>query len=129
MRRALEAVCYVVPAVIHLLPLYGLLGAEALTRLYGLEFADPSLQVLMRHRAVLFGVVGGLLLAAAFRPALRPVALLAGFASVVSYFALAYGTDGANAHVLRVAAVDWLAFACLAVAAVLRRGRPPATTA
>jgi hypothetical protein len=125
MRRALEAVCYVVPAVIHLLPLYGLLGAEALTRLYGLEFADPSLQVLMRHRAVLFGVVGGLLLAAA----LRPVALLAGFASVVSYFALAYGTDGANAHVLRVAAVDWLAFACLAVAAVLRRGRPPATTA
>ena len=119
MPRFAVVLLYLVPAAIHLLPLYGLLGAGALASLYGLEFADPSLQVLMRHRAVLFGIVGALLLAAAFRPALRTPALLAGFASVLSYFALAYGTAGANAHVMRVAAVDWVAFACLVVAAAL----------
>ena len=57
-----------VAGVIHLLPLPGALGAGALARLYGLEpaaLADPNLALLLRHRAVLFGVVGALLVAAA----------------------------------------------------------------
>ena len=120
MRRAIEGVLYAVPAAIHLLPLYGLAGPAQLQALYGLDFADPSLQVLMRHRAVLFGLLGLLLAAAAFRPALRTLALIGGFASVLSFFALAYGTDGANAQVMRVATVDWLAFGCLVVAAALQ---------
>ena len=120
MRRLIDGVLYGVPAAIHLLPLYGLLGAGALTALYGVDFADP--RVLMRHRAVLFGIVGGLLLAAAFRPALRTAALLAGFASVLSFLALAWGTDGANAAVMKVATVDGVALACLAVAAYLHVG-------
>ena len=124
MRRVTVGVLYLVPAAIQLLPLYGLLGPAQLQSLYGLDFADPSLEVLMRHRAVLFGIVGALLLVAAFRPALRPAALLAGFASVLSFFALAYGVDGANAQVMRVAAVDWIAFGCLVVAAVLHLRRP-----
>jgi hypothetical protein len=127
MRKVLEGGLYAIPAAIHLLPLYGLLGAGALTALYGLDFADPSLQVLMRHRAVLFGIVGGLLLAAAFRPGLRTAALLAGFASVLSFLALAWATDGANAAVMKVAAVDGVALACLVVAAILHaRSRAPA---
>ena len=119
MRKVLEGGLYAIPAAIHLLPLYGLLGAGALTALYGLDFADPSLQVLMRHRAVLFGIVGGLLGVAAFRPALRPAAQLAGFGSVLSFLALAYGTEGANAAVMKVAAVDLVALACLVAAAIL----------
>lgn len=120
MKPWLIAPLYLVPAVIHLLPLFGLLGPTQLTTLYGLDFSDPSLQVLMRHRAVLFGLLGVLLAAAAFRPTLRTPALIGGFASVLSFFALAYGTEGANAQVMRVAAVDWLAFACLLVAAALQ---------
>ena len=119
MRKSVMAVLLLVPAIIHLLPLYGLLGPAQLTTLYGLDFSDPSLQVLMRHRAVLFGMVGVLLAAAAYRPGLRGAALLAGVVSVLSFFALAYGIEGANAQVMRVAAVDWLAFACLVVAAIL----------
>lgn len=115
-----------VPAAIHLLPLVGVLGAAQLTSLYGLDFGDPSLQVLMRHRAVLFGLLGVLLLAAAFVPSLRTLALIGGFASVLSFFALAYGTPGANPQVMRVATVDWIAFACLVVAAVLHWRPAPA---
>jgi hypothetical protein len=123
MRTRLIGGLLLVPAVIHLMPLYGLLGPAQLTALYGLEFADPSLQILMRHRAVLFGLLGALLLAAAFRPALRPLALIGGFASVLSFFVLAYAIPGGNAQVMRVAAVDWIAFGCLVVAAALHRPR------
>ena len=110
--RALLAAMLIVPAIIHLLPLYGLMGPGPLASLYGIDASAPDLELLMRHRAVLFGLLGALLLAAAFRPGLRTAALLGGFGSVVSFL-------GENARLARVAAVDWLALACLGVAAVL----------
>jgi hypothetical protein len=42
----------------------------------------------MRHRAVLFGLLGAFLIAAAFLPSLQLAALVAGFASVVSFLYL-----------------------------------------
>lgn len=43
-------------AVIHLLPLAGVLGPQRLQSLYGLAFTEPELVILMQHRAVLFGL-------------------------------------------------------------------------
>ena len=40
-------------ALIHLVPLAGVLGADTLATLYGLDFSEPNLSILMRHRAVL----------------------------------------------------------------------------
>ena len=48
----------VVVGIIHLLPLSGVLGAERLAALYGLPFAESYPAILMRHRAVLFGLLG-----------------------------------------------------------------------
>jgi hypothetical protein len=50
---------YIVPAVllivalIHVLPLAGVLGAAKLSSLYGITVQDPNLEILMRHRTVL----------------------------------------------------------------------------
>ncbi|MER0044432.1 hypothetical protein [Pseudomonas sp. MGal98] len=77
--------------VIHLLPLVGVLGGERLNALYGLSFNEPNLHILMRHRAVLFGLLGGLLVAAAFLPSLRAIALVGGLISVLSFLLLALG--------------------------------------
>ena len=112
-------VLFLVPAIIHLLPLSGVLGAEALSRLYGLDFSEPNLAILMRHRAVLFGMLGLLLLAAAFRPALRTLALWAGFTSVLSFLLIAAVTGGYGDAVARVVLADWIALASLAMAALL----------
>ena len=117
--RVLIAVLWGLPGLIHLLPLAGVLGAESLARLYALPFEDPSLQILMRHRAVLFGLLGALLVAAAFRPALRPLAFMAGLASVLSFLVLAGAVGGYNAALARVVAADWIALACLLPAGLL----------
>lgn len=79
MRYLISATLLIV-AVIHLLPLVGVLGAPRLTALYGISFDDANLAILMRHRAVLFGLLGAFLAFAAFRPTLQPLAFLAGFA-------------------------------------------------
>ncbi|MFY8016778.1 MAG: phosphopantetheine adenylyltransferase, partial [Inhella sp.] len=63
--------------LVHLLPVLGVLGAARLEQLYGLRMDEPNLLLLMRHRALLFGLLGLLLVAAAFRPAWQGLALLA----------------------------------------------------
>jgi hypothetical protein len=118
--RYLVSALLVVVGAIHLLPLSGLAGAAQLNTLYGLDFSDPNLAVLMRHRAVLFGLVGALCLFAAFRSRLQPLALVAAAISVVSFLLLAWDTGQYNASLARVVAADLVALACLVVAAGLR---------
>ena len=113
--RALAAVAWGVVGVIHLLPLVGVLGGERLAQLDGLDASEPNLALLLRHRAVLFGLLGALCVAAAFRPALRGLALVAGWISVASFLALAAGTP-LNAQVARVVTADWVALGALVVA-------------
>jgi hypothetical protein len=108
----------VVVGVIHLMPLSGVLGSERLAALYGLSFDQPDLAILMRHRAILFGLLGAFLLLAAFRTELQTIALVAGFASVVSFLYLAWSTGHYNAQIARVVAADVVALACLVIGAV-----------
>jgi hypothetical protein len=105
----------VVGGVIHLLPLSGVLGSERLAALYGLPFDEPNLAILMRHRAVLFGLLGLFLCVAAFRPAWQTIAFVAGFISVVSFLWLARSVGGYNASVARVVVADVVALACLVI--------------
>ena len=104
-----------VAALVHLLPLIGVLGGERLQSLYGVAIEGPDLQILMRHRAVLFGLLGTYLLAAAFIPILQPTALGAGLVSVLSFLALAWTTEGYNASIARVVAVDVVALVALLI--------------
>lgn len=106
-------------AAVNLAPLVGVLGAKRLRELYGIEFAGPELAILMRHRALLFGIVGALLAGAALRPELRVAAALAGLTSMLGFIALARLEGGATGALRRVAAADWVASAALVLAAVL----------
>jgi hypothetical protein len=85
--------------------------------LYGVAADDSNVGILLQHRAVLFGLLGVLLIAAAFRPELRAVALVAGLASTVSFLVIAWGVGGYNAQVARVVVADLLAVVLLLVAA------------
>jgi hypothetical protein len=116
--RHLVAAMLAVVAVIHLLPAVGVLGVARLEALYGIPVQDPNLAILMRHRAVLFALLGVFLLVAAVRPAWQPAALVAGFVSVLSFLALAKTVGGTNAQLQRVFAADVVALACLVVGAV-----------
>jgi hypothetical protein len=109
--------CLTLAGIIHLLPLPGALGAGQLSRLYGVAADDPNLAILLQHRAVLFGLLGVLLVAAAFRPELRAVALVAGLVSTVSFLVVAWGVGGYNPQVARVVVADVVAVVLLLVAA------------
>lgn len=116
--RYVIATMLILVGIIHLLPLSGVLGSERLASLYGLSFEEPNLAILMRHRAVLFSVLGVFLLYAAFHPTLRTIAFIAGFVSVVSFLWIAASVGGYNSQMARVFTADIVALGCLIVGGV-----------
>jgi hypothetical protein len=114
MHRLVSAML-IVAGVIHLLPLSGAIGSERLATLYALQFNEPNLEILMRHRAVLFGLFGGFMIFAAFKPAYQTIAFIGGFISVVSFLYLAWAVGDYNEKVNRVIIADVVALICLVV--------------
>ena len=125
MRYVVSAMLFVV-GIIHLLPLSGVLGVDQLASLYGVTVAEPNSALLLRHRAVLVGVLGVFLIAAAFRSSLQRAAFAAGLASVVSFLWLAWPVSILNTQLTRVFYVDVVALVCLcagsAALALQKRG-------
>lgn len=112
--KHLTTAALLVAGLIHLLPVPGVLGGATLTRLYGVEVVDPNLAILLQHRALLFGVLGVLMLAAIALPSLRLTALAVGLASAASFLVVALWTGGYNAAIARVVAADAIASVLLA---------------
>ena len=113
--RHIVTVTLLVVSVIHLLPLSGVLGAERLSALYGISFNEPNLEIVMRHRAVLFGLLSVFLLYAAFQPSVQLLAFIAAIVSVVSFLWLAWSVGNYNEQVSGVFTADIVALVCLVV--------------
>ena len=109
----------VLVGIIHLLPVAGVLGADRLAALYGIAMSEPNIEILMRHRAILFGLLGLFLVYAAFQPSLQTLAIVAGLVSVVSFIAIAWSVGGYNEPVRKVVIADVIAAVALIVAGVI----------
>lgn len=100
-------------ALIHLLPVVGVAGGDALQRLYGVAVFDPDLQLLLRHRAMLFAIIGGIALLGAWLSACRTLALLTLWISLGSFLLLASHTSAISAELARVQRIDMYALIVL----------------
>jgi len=112
--HSIATIMLLIVAAIHVLPLLGAFGEKHLSGLYGISIADPNLAILMRHRAVLFGLLGAFLFVAALIPPLRLAGLVAGAVSVGSFLLLAWHVGDYNDHLRKVFATDVIAAMCLA---------------
>ena len=116
MERIMQAVLIVV-GLINAAPLLGIESGARLGELYGIAPPAGDLEILMRHRALLFGLIGGLIITSAYRPALRPTAVVIGLTSMLGFIVLALLGDEMGEQIRNVAVID--AFASAALIAVL----------
>jgi hypothetical protein len=107
-----------VAGIIHLLPVPGVMGVSTLARLYGIEVNDPNTAILLQHRALLFGVLGVLMLSAIALPWLRVTALTVALFSAASFVLVAIAVGGYNAAIGRVVVADVVASVLLAAGLV-----------
>ncbi len=114
----------IIIGIIHLLPVSGVISVDRLATLYGVAISEPNLELLLRHRAVLFGLLGGVFVVAAFVPSYQPLALILALVSIGSFFYLALlagvGSEGAASftpEIRRVLSADVVALGCWVVGA------------
>lgn len=112
-------VLLLIPGIIHLLPVYGLFGSDVISKLYGVQIVDPNVMILMQHRAILFGLLGGIIILSIFIPLLRFYACVAGLISATSFVVIALLAGEYNGELNKVLYADYVAIACLLLVLIL----------
>lgn len=109
----------VIVGMINFLPIIGILSADKLASLYGVTINEPNLLILIRHRALLFGLIGGFIIYAAFRPDLQLLAIIFGAISMLGFILIAQQTGAYNTLIQKIIVIDIGALILLAVATLL----------
>lgn len=118
-KNRLTTALYFLVGLVNLAPIPGATGQKYLEALYGVSISSPDLLFLMQHRGLMFGVVGGVLLLAAFRPSYRPLAVVAGLFSMGSFIVLYLLQGVQSALMLKVCLIDAAAIVALVLAWVI----------
>ena len=99
----------VLPALIAFLP-------AKIPEAYGIAIPDANYELLLRHRAVLFGLVGGLMIYGAITKKYYDLATLAGLISMVSFLLLYFMMNGSiNKALTKVMWIDVFAVILLVI--------------
>ena len=105
MKRAISIILVAV-GLMNFYPVIGVLSADTLRNLYGVIILDNDLLILMRHRAILFGILGIFIVISAFRPNLQPSAIVVGLISMMAFIGLALGTGELGEPIQKVMIAD-----------------------
>ena len=117
----LTTAALILAGLVNVFPVIGIASADVLARLYGIPAPEGDLLILMRHRALLFGILGVLILTSIFRRHLQPTAIVAGLVSMLGFVVLALVSGDYGAKIHNVMRIDIVASIPLAAVAV-RRG-------
>jgi hypothetical protein len=119
--KKLVTVALLIAGVINIYPVVGVISVDQLEKLYGVPLDNGDLIILMRHRAILFGLLGAFVIFSAFRRSIQTLACIAGLVSMMSFIVLAYAS-GAFGEALNKAIIADLVGSLALVAVLAIRG-------
>ena len=114
--------CLVVVGLINFAPVFGVISVEKVESAYAVSIVGNDLAILLRHRALLFGILGAFILYSAFNPTHQLAAMIMAGVSMAGFAWLVLGTGGYNEATGKVLLIDIVGILLLLVAAVLRYG-------
>ncbi|GAB5412639.1 MAG: hypothetical protein Cons2KO_02420 [Congregibacter sp.] len=107
--------CVAVVGIINVLPVVGLFYPSNMTGAYGIEINTSELELLLRHRAMLFGIIGGFALISLALPQFRVSALLLAGISMLGFVLLVWGSPGISPQISRIAMIDLIGLPIVAL--------------
>ena len=119
--KTVVTVALLIAGLINLFPLIGVLSAEQLESMYGIPMENSDLVILMRHRAILFGLLGSFIIYSAFRPVIQSLACHAALFSMLGFVILAFTAEGYGAALHKIVIADLIGLLAIVVALVLRQ--------
>lgn len=118
MAKAIPVLLFLV-GLINFIPVMGVISAQRLSDAYAIELLGNDLTILMRHRALLFGVLGGFIFYSVFVPGYRSAAMVMAGISMLGFLFFMLHEGGYNAALYKVMVADIVGIVLLAVAVVL----------
>ncbi|OWY20059.1 phosphopantetheine adenylyltransferase [Sphingobacteriales bacterium UPWRP_1] len=105
--------------IINLLPAVLAFFPGKIPNSYGIELPDANYELLLRHRAVLFGIIGGLMMFSAVTKKFYEIATVFGLISMTSFILLYFliGKD-INSELRKVMLIDMIAAAILLIGCI-----------
>ena len=93
---------------------------EKISKSYGIELPNGNYELLLRHRAIFFGIIGGLMIYSAIVKKYYEIATTAGLISMISFILLFVLIDkDINSELKKVMIVDIVATVILCIGLVL----------
>ncbi|OYU92913.1 MAG: hypothetical protein CFE21_18515 [Bacteroidetes bacterium B1(2017)] len=103
----------ILPAILGFLP-------EKIAKSYGIEIPNANYELLLRHRAILFGIIGGLLIYSSLAKKHYELSTIAGLVSMVSFIILYFLIGkNINSELKKVMMIDLFATVILCVGFIL----------
>lgn len=118
MELLFRIVLFIVGAI-NILPSILVFSSKRLSKSYGIEIPNADFELLLKHRAVLFGIVGGLMLYSAITKKHYSLSITVGCISMVSFVVLYFLINGINPNLGKVMKIDVVAILFLLVAFLL----------
>ena len=112
------SVLLVITGLINFLPVIGVLSSDQINGLYGLEINNGDLMILLRHRALLFGVIGGFVIYSAFKRQYQLASILMMLVSMFGFLVILYLEGSSNYALAKIALIDVIGIV-LALAALM----------
>jgi len=119
MKQKMESLMLVLVGLINLIPVLGVFSASQMAQTYAIDIDTTDLELLMRHRALLFGIIGGFVLVAVIKPSYRPPAMMMAGVSMSGFMVLTLMLTGINDALYKIFWADVLGLGCLLVAVIL----------
>lgn len=109
-----------IAGLINLLPALLAFLPDKIAKSYGIEILNANYELLLRHRAILFGVIGGLMIFSSITKKYYEISIIAGLVSMISFITLYFliGKD-INSELKKVMMIDVAATVILCIGLIL----------
>lgn len=114
--KKLLVICLVIVGAINLLPVFGVLSAERIESAYGIELLSSDAVILMRHRALVLGMLGAFVIYSAFVQRHQRIALTMISISMFGFVFLALANYPINNALQNILLVDFIGISFTAIA-------------
>lgn len=109
-----------IAGVINLLPSILAFFPSKISKSYGIDVPNANYELLLRHRAILFAMIGGFMIFSAVIKKYYEISTLAGLVSMVSFVLLYFLIGkGINAELNKVMIIDVVAIVILLISVVI----------
>ena len=112
--------CLIIVGLINFIPVIGVLSSQRLEGAYSITLLSNDLIILMRHRALLFGVLGGFVLYSAFVKSYQGAAMLMAGISMIGFALLVFFVGEYNESIFNVLIADLVGVTILLIAVILK---------